>query len=54
MTIVPVDVMGSNEPLQTTMEVGVGYRGKVKCERVSGHEVMWEVAPESKYQSAGG
>jgi hypothetical protein len=50
---VPVDVIGSNDPLPTTMEVGLGYRGKVKCERVSGHEVMWEVAPELMYQSAG-
>ena len=46
----PVEVIGNKEPLPTTIEVGVGYRGKVKRERVSGREVMWEVAPESKYQ----
>jgi hypothetical protein len=33
------------------MDEGVGYRGKEKCERLLEEDVMWEVAPESKYHS---
>jgi hypothetical protein len=46
---VPVEVTGKRDPLPTTMEEG--YRIKEDCEREEGSKVMWEVAPESKYQS---
>jgi hypothetical protein len=48
--VLPAAVTGSNEPSPTIMEEGMGYREVVGCERVRGSEVMWEVAPESKYQ----
>jgi len=47
----PVAVTGSKEPSPTTIDEEKGYRGDKMCERVEGFEVMWEVAPESKYQS---
>ena len=47
----PVAVIGSKQPSPTTIDEGKGYRGDKMCERVEGFEVMWEVAPESKYQS---
>ena len=33
-SVLPVDVMGSKEPLLTTIEQGVGYREGTICERV--------------------
>jgi hypothetical protein len=47
----PVAVTGKREPLPTIMDEGEGYREKEVCERVLGSEVIWDVAPESKYQS---
>lgn len=47
----PVEVTGRREPLPTTIEEGTGYRGGEVCERVPALEVMFKVAPESKYQS---
>jgi hypothetical protein len=47
-------VTGSVEPLPTTIDEGVGYRRKEKCERVEDWDVMSEVAPESKYHSFDG
>jgi hypothetical protein len=41
---------GSREPSPTTID-GVGYCRKEKCERLLEEDVMWEVAPESKYHS---
>jgi hypothetical protein len=49
--VAPVAVTGSKEPSLTTIEEGVGYREEVGCERVRESDVMWEVAPESKYHS---
>jgi len=46
-----VAVIGSKQPSPTTIDEGKGYRGDKMCERVEEFEVMWEVAPESKYQS---
>lgn len=48
--VVPVAVTGSKEPSPTMIE-GEGYCEELGCERVRESEVMWEVAPESKYQS---
>jgi hypothetical protein len=48
--VLPAAVTGSNEPSPTIMEEGMGYREVAGCERVRGSEVMWDVAPESKYQ----
>ena len=50
-SVLPVDVMGSKEPLLTTIEQGVGYHEGTSCESVLELEDMWEVAPESKYHS---
>ena len=33
------------------MDEGEGYREDEKCERVPMLDVMWEEAPESRYQS---
>ena len=44
----PVEVTGSKELLPTTMDEG--YREVKLWVRVEESEVMWEVAPESKYQ----
>jgi len=49
--VVPVAVTGSKEPSPTMIEEGEGYCEELGCERVRESEVMWEVAPESKYQS---
>jgi hypothetical protein len=46
----PMTTMGRREPLLTTIDEGVGYHGEKICERLL-EEVMWEVAPESKYHS---
>jgi hypothetical protein len=40
MTVVPVDVTGSKEPLPTTMDEGVGYREGTVWVRVPECEVM--------------
>jgi hypothetical protein len=45
-----VAVTGKKEPLPTTIEEGAGKQGG-DVERVPTSEVIWEVAPESKYQS---
>ena len=45
---------GSREPLPTTMDEGLGYRGEKVCDRLLDEDVMWEVAPESKYHSVDG
>ena len=50
-SVLPVDVMGSKEPLLTTIEQGVGYRERAICERELEERNMWEVAHESKYHS---
>ena len=47
----PVAVTGIKEPSPTIMEEGEGYREGEKWERVPGSNVMWEEAPESRYQS---
>jgi hypothetical protein len=47
----PVAVTGSKDPSPTMMFEGTGYRGKVECARILELDDMWEVAPESKYQS---
>jgi hypothetical protein len=49
--VVPVAVTGRKEPLPTTIDEGAGKQGGNVEERVPGSEVIWEVAPESKYQS---
>jgi hypothetical protein len=49
--VVPVAVTGRKEPLPTTIDEGAGKQGGDVEERVPGSEVIWEVAPESKYQS---
>jgi hypothetical protein len=49
--VVPVAVTGKKEPLPTTMEEGAEKLGGTVEERVPASEVIWEVAPESKYQS---
>ena len=46
----PVVVTGKRELLPKIMDEGEGYREKEVCERVLGLELMWDVAPESKYQ----
>lgn len=46
----PVPTTGRREPLPITID-GVGYRREKVCERLLEEEVMWEVAPESKYHS---
>jgi hypothetical protein len=55
-SVEPVAVTGSVEPLPTTIDEGIGYRGKKVCEREEDWDVMCEVAPESKNHSfdAGG
>lgn len=50
-SVKPVAVTGMTEPLPTTIDEGVGYREGRICEREEDWDVMWEVAPESKYQS---
>jgi hypothetical protein len=49
--VAPVAVTGRKEPLPTTIEEGAGKQGGELEERVPTSEVIWEVAPESKYQS---
>jgi hypothetical protein len=49
--VAPVAVTGMKEPLPTTMDEGAGKQGTDVEERVPASEVIWEVAPESKYQS---
>jgi hypothetical protein len=49
--VAPVAVIGMKEPLPTTMDEGVGKQGTDVEERIPASLVMWEVAPESKYQS---
>jgi len=39
-SVEPVAVTGMTEPLPTTMDEGVGYRGEQACESVCGREVM--------------
>jgi hypothetical protein len=51
--VTPVAVTGSKEPSPTMIEEE-GYYEEVGCERVRESDVMWEVAPESKYQSVFG
>jgi hypothetical protein len=46
-----VAVTGKKEPLPTTIEEGAEKQGGDVEERVPASEVIWEVAPESKYQS---
>jgi hypothetical protein len=50
MAVVPVVLTGKKEPLLTTIEEGAGKQSEVE-ESVLASDVMWEVAPESKYQS---
>ena len=40
ITVAPVAVTGSKEPLLITMEEGVGYRREVVCERILEREAM--------------
>jgi hypothetical protein len=49
--VAPVAVTGMKEPLPTTMDEGAGKQGTDVEDRVPASEVIWEVAPESKYQS---
>jgi hypothetical protein len=49
--VAPVVVTGKKEPLSTTIEEGAGKQGGDVEERVPASEVIWEVAPELKYQS---
>jgi len=44
ITVEPVDVTGSKDPLPTTMDDGVGYREEVVCESELECDDMWEVA----------
>jgi hypothetical protein len=39
------------EPLPTTMDEGAGKQGATMEERIPTSLVIWEVAPELKYQS---
>lgn len=47
----PVEVAGSKDPSPTTIAEGKGHHWEKVCERVRESEVMWEVAPDSKYHS---
>jgi hypothetical protein len=49
--VAPVVVTGMKEPLPTTMKEGAGKQGTNVEERIPTSLVMWEVPPESKYQS---
>jgi len=50
----PVEVTGSKELSPKIIDEGKGYCGDKTCERVDELEVMWVVAPESRYQSVVG
>jgi hypothetical protein len=47
----PVEMTGRSEPSLTIMEEGAVREGVEVLDRVPALEVMWEVAPVSKYQS---
>jgi hypothetical protein len=50
-TVAPVVVTGMEEPLPTTMDEGAGKQGATMEERIPTSLVIWEVAPDLKYQS---